>query len=51
MKFSTYLVVQEDTDINMNGTNHFIEDSARHEGGAIYIQSGKINVSGKNVLG
>ena len=40
----------EDTQINMNGTNHFIEDSAHQEGGVIYIQAGKMNISGKNIL-
>ena len=40
----------EDTQINLNGTNHFIEDHAHHEGGAIYIRAGKMNISGKNIL-
>ena len=40
----------EDTQVNMSGTNHFIQDCARYEGGAIYIRASKVNISGRNVL-
>ena len=40
----------EDTQVNLNGTNHFIHDSAHHEGGAVYMRGGKINISGRNVF-
>ena len=40
----------EDTQVNLNGTNHFIHDSAHYEGGAVYMRGGKINISGRNVF-
>ena len=40
----------EDTQVDMSGTNHFIQDGAQYEGGAIYIRASKVNMSGRNVL-
>ena len=40
----------EDTQVNMNSTTYFIKDSAHHEGGAMHIRGGKMNISGKSVL-
>ena len=40
----------EDAEVDLSGTNHFIQDNARYEGGAIYIRASKVNMSGKNVL-
>ena len=40
----------EDAEVDLSGTNHFIQDNAHYEGGAIYIRASKVNMSGKNVL-